>query len=89
MNISDAIRAAQALILRLEASAPQSEKLRRLDDDAVAAMKEADSIFTYFKDKEDILFHIFKGRIEDIRPMLKRSISYRKREPDNWEEREE
>ncbi len=41
MNVSDAIQAAKAIVPRLEASSPRSEQLRRLDDDAVAAMKEA------------------------------------------------
>jgi alkylation response protein AidB-like acyl-CoA dehydrogenase len=40
-NISDVIQAAQAIVPRLEASSLRSEQLRRLDDDAVAAMKEA------------------------------------------------
>jgi hypothetical protein len=40
MNVSDAIQAAQAIVPRLEASSRRSEQLRRLDDDAVAAMNE-------------------------------------------------
>jgi alkylation response protein AidB-like acyl-CoA dehydrogenase len=37
----DAVAAAQSIGRRLEATAPHSERLRRLDDDAVAAMREA------------------------------------------------
>jgi len=37
----DSVRAAEAILARIAESSPASEELRRLDDDAVAAMKEA------------------------------------------------